>query len=96
MEDKCLRCGKCCHFYLNGEIKRCRHLVDTEDGKTTCSVYPTRLGRILGFDIRHRLKIQCSMRTQAHWDYPDCPYNDGRPLWTGVDSKKGQIPRRNK
>lgn len=75
-EDKCLRCGKCCHFYVKGKLRRCKYLKDTPDGKTTCKRYKNRLGTILN---RTPL-IVCMRRGKLKIDYPGCPYNTGLPI----------------
>lgn len=75
MEDKCLRCGRCCVVFnpTLDEWEDCPYLIHTDDGKTECSVYETRLDRDLGFNCK------CTYRDNIPFDIPGCPYNRGYP-----------------
>jgi hypothetical protein len=46
-EPHCNMCGYCCHFFANGEIRKCKHLVTQSNGRTLCRIYPRRLGVIV-------------------------------------------------
>jgi len=72
-EGRCRRCGICCHYMWEGKLKPCKYLVDIGDGVTKCSVYSTRIGRILNRNKRE--KIVCSLRKNVIKQYKDCPYN---------------------
>lgn len=67
--SQCNRCGKCCFYYLNGKLKKCRYLLIFSNKKTACSIY-TRKQRI-GLEIDKG--IFCNEDTQ--YNYKDCPYN---------------------
>jgi hypothetical protein len=72
-KDKCLKCGRSCHWKLpNGSIERCKYL--TKDN--LCSVYETRIGRVLNEEFN----VRCHFRRQQRTDRKDCPYNSGKPI----------------
>lgn len=83
-EDKCLRCGRCCHYFRDGYLtdRKCSHLKNNPDGTTYCDVYETRLGRYTGASIvnKRRIPIYCVMREKSPYDIPGCPYNSGKPM----------------
>lgn len=62
--DLCRRCGKCCIVKTEEGYIPCKYLSNKK-----CDVYDTRLNRDLGSGHR------CSIREDAHVNYPDCPYN---------------------
>ena len=81
MDDlRCLKCGRCCYFFVKGKVVKCGNLVLLKGGKTRCRVYASRLGRPLGGGM------VCSFRCDSVWDFKDCPLNCGRPLFP-VDVK---------
>lgn len=49
-----------------------------EDGKTSCKVYETRIGRTIGYDRRN--KLTCGSRETSRFDYVGCPYNTNKPM----------------
>lgn len=79
MEDKCLRCGKCCHIIKEDNGKpflseeTCPYL-EKDGDKTKCLIY----------DIRLRTRIMdgfyCRLRCSDDYDYEGCPYNTDRPI----------------
>ena len=77
-EDKCLRCGKCCYYPYAGKMKRCKYLVDIEDGLTKCIIYETRLNTIIDITPEGN-KVLCRTREQNKDWIPGCPYN--KTVW---------------
>lgn len=73
-ERLCNRCGKCCVLFDGEKWVDCKFLIRQEDGNTMCSVYETRLGRDIGFGY------VCTMVEMTSFDYPECPYNTGKPM----------------
>ena len=76
----CLRCGLCCHYYLDGVLKHCKHLVRLPSGRSLCRVYRRRLGLVLDIDSSGR-KIVCVYRSASVYDYVGCPLNSGKPFF---------------
>ena len=63
---KCLRCGACCHFFKDGELKPCRFLCYY--GKYAfCRIYPNRIGTLVADGV------YCDAESPFNWPY--CPYN---------------------
>ena len=75
MTDLCLKCGKCCHYYLDGKFKRCKFLIDTKDGNTLCRIYSRRLG------YRIDKNTYCTLRTLSQFDHEGCPYNTDKVMF---------------
>ena len=75
----CTRCGRCCHYELNGVIKKCKHLVRTKDG-TLCRIFHKRLGTIIDKDKEGNV-VKCMLRAQAPYDYKDSPLNTDKPIF---------------
>jgi hypothetical protein len=73
-KDKCLRCGQCCHYPIQGILTPCRFLKKLPDGKTRCGVYKTRIGRVM-FNINNVTYVICGDRKDSRFNYPGCPYN---------------------
>jgi hypothetical protein len=71
---KCFRCGKCCHFEVNGKLRKCRYLVEFGK-KSACRIYNQRdrIGKVLYKD--EKTTIVCKMRTDVKRNYENCPYN---------------------
>lgn len=72
MKDKCLRCGQCCYYTLNGIKKKCRYLIG---GKiTSCRIYknPKRTG------IKIDDGIYCTPRSLDKRILIGCPHNEGK------------------
>ena len=76
---KCSRCGFCCHYWLNGKFKRCKHLVRLKNGNTLCRVYKTRLGKVIDYNPITKKNITCNPRLSIMFNYKGCPFNN--PLW---------------
>lgn len=74
----CLRCGRCCHYIIDGRIKKCKHLVKIK-GKTLCRIYNKRLGQVIDKDSKGN-KIICINREDSPIDYVDCPYNTNKVI----------------
>lgn len=72
MVNKCLQCGACCHFVVDGKLVKCKYLIKYPSGKTRCRIYPNRLGTKIypGFT--------CGLREHDYRIFPGCPYN--RPI----------------
>jgi len=72
---ECLRCGKCCHFLVDGKITPCMYLKKLPNGKTFCTVYKTRLGRKTHETEGH----YCNYRLDGKYNFIGCPYNKLTP-----------------
>lgn len=83
----CLRCGKCCHYLLDGKLKKCKHLVRFRNGKTLCRVYNSRVGMTIDTDSKGR-RIVCILRSESPVDYPGCPFNMGKPYFKTSKEEK--------
>jgi len=70
-EPKCLMCGRCCHFPVNGKIVKCKHLVKLKEGKTICRIYNKRLHTT----IYKKPLVTCGMRENIALNFKECPYN---------------------
>ena len=71
----CNRCGKCCHWVVNGVRRRCKYLQDSVEGRTYCRIYNRRMGIVLDYDEQHR-PITCNYRYQVKLNYEGCPNNN--------------------
>ena len=69
----CIRCGICCHFFIDGKKKKCKHLVILPSKKTLCRVFKKRLGRKID------KKMICMTREDCKYNYPGCPLNALHP-----------------
>lgn len=66
---ECNRCGLCC--------RDCQYLIRVSpDGLTACTIYEKRLGTEIAPGVH------CDLRKNRPWDFPGCPYNTGKPLFT--------------
>lgn len=72
----CRHCGKCCHYYKDGRLKKCKFLMTLSNGYTFCRIYPNRLGQKIDEGI------YCTKRELAPFDYEGCPYNTDKPIST--------------
>lgn len=74
---KCKRCGFCCVVYIRGHWEQCKYLrllVYKGHYRTVCRIYKNRIGVQVG-------KNQyCGYRKDTNVDYPNCPFNSGRPI----------------
>ena len=73
----CLMCGLCCHHWEKGKLKACKYLVKLKNKKTLCRGFKQRLGR----KIRsiNGYPVVCIERKNAVFDFPNCPFNTGKP-----------------
>jgi len=71
----CLRCGRCCHYVLNGVVNQCKFLITASRTKTICRVYSTRLGQQIDKGVF------CVERGCSPFDFPNCSYNVGKPTF---------------
>lgn len=53
----------------------CEKLIFKSEGKTGCIVYEHRLG-----SKTHQGTHRCAMRKYTAHDFPNCPYNTGKPM----------------
>jgi len=65
---KCNRCGKCCFYFFNGKLKKCRYLLILSEKLTFCKLYPRGFGKEIDNGV------YCNRETV--YNYPDCPFND--------------------
>lgn len=74
-EIKCLRCGQCCHFEVDGKLIKCPHLIKLSSGKTLCRIYndKKRIGKCIY--KKGKTMFLCTERTMNKANYPGCPYN---------------------
>ena len=73
----CNRCGQCCHFEIDGKLKRCRFLKKT-GSKFFCRIYKNRLGvTVYKNDLR---KIICGLRYMSKFDFKGCPQNTNKSI----------------
>jgi len=77
MKPKCLRCGQCCHYYIDGVVFPCRYLLKLENGKTLCTNYKDRIGTDIYQYVRDGklVTVTCGQRDAVDINYPGCPYN---------------------
>ncbi len=77
---KCLRCGKCCFFVIDGISHKCRFLILLKSGKTCCKIYRIRktLAK-LNKPLHIYPNVLCLTREQqiklTNQEYDYCPYN---------------------
>ena len=74
----CRRCGQCCHYFIDGVKRVCKHLKRLPSGSFVCRIYPNRLGTLLDsyFDSDNVKKdIKCGLRVFNAYNYRGCPYN---------------------
>jgi len=72
-EPTCKRCGQCC-FLLDEKTAiqtntPCKYLIFHPGGKTSCRIYPNRLGADIGNGNK------CVLRKDSRYNFPDCPFN---------------------
>ena len=73
-EPVCKRCGKCCFYKKeDGKRQRCKYLITLPSGNCVCRVYPTRLGKVVGYVDGKA--IVCMERKKHNFNYKGCPYN---------------------
>jgi len=87
----CKMCGACCHYILDGKIKKCKFLVK-KGGRLICRIYRQRVGRIIDKSKVTGNVIYCGMREDLWINFPDCPYNiegEDRPFF---DPYNGVMP----
>ena len=94
MTIRCNRCALCCHYLepVTGNIKKCPYLAKLHSSKGYyCKRWKARniaLSNGWGFKIAkyldpgdYRIKpVICVKRENSRYDYPDCPYNEGREI----------------
>lgn len=74
--EKCNRCGKCCFYFLDGKLKKCRYLLFInyylKKDISFCRIYPHGFGREIDKNI--------FCNKDPIFNYPGCPYNsDEKP-----------------
>lgn len=71
-DERCLRCGLCCHYYnKKGKLIKCRFLRPFEDGMTRCAIYGKHVNRVL----QRNPLVMCGYRSQSKYNFRGCPYN---------------------
>ncbi len=73
----CTRCGRCCYLMIDGKPVKCKHLVKLKSGTTLCRIYKKRIGEVIGQGFK------CGYIEASPYDYKECPFNTGRPLFNG-------------
>ena len=73
-EPVCKMCGACCHYMLDGKIKRCKFLVKKGD-RLMCRIYRNRIGTLIDKSKIMGVKVYCGMREHLWINFPDCPFN---------------------
>lgn len=70
-EPICNRCGKCCHFVIEGRLRACKFLVKLPGGKTLCRIYNAkdRLGREI------YPGVYCNKIEDIKTNFEGCPFN---------------------
>ena len=71
---ECKKCGRCCHFLIDGKIVKCPHL--TKDN--LCDIYDERLGKVIF--KRDKEIFYCTLRTNLPYDCKGCPFNTDKPI----------------
>ena len=87
-EDKCKRCGKCCHYPFANKIKRCKYLVDLDNGLTECSIYDERLKKVIDITPEGH-PVLCLMREKTKFWITGCPYN--KAVWLRNKNGKHEV-----
>lgn len=64
---ECNRCGKCCFYFFNGKLKKCRYLIFITKNKSFCRIYPKGFGKEIDKGIF------CNKDTV--YNYVNCPFN---------------------
>jgi hypothetical protein len=84
---KCLRCGKCCYYMMNGIKKKCKYLIQITENKATCRIYKsnTRLNRYIDTGIR------CTFRIQSPDSFVGCPYNKNAHASKDINTNKPML-----
>jgi uncharacterized cysteine cluster protein YcgN (CxxCxxCC family) len=83
MEEEiiCKKCGKCCYHATEEGWKPCKYLRITCKGITHCTVYNTRLGRLIYISKNKAFQsTMCGMRKNTTHDFKGCPYNTNKPI----------------
>ena len=71
----CKNDGLCCLVHdEDGKWHDCPNLYRRLDGETRCLIYDTRLNKRIG------PKQKCTLRAFSPYDYPNCPFNTGKPI----------------
>ena len=83
-EVHCRKCGYCCHFFADGELRKCKHLV-VLNGCTLCRIYNlrNRLGSII-YSSNSTI-VRCNLISNVKINFFGCPYNVSKNLKFGVE-----------
>jgi len=69
----------CCNYHNGKRWVRCRYM-RVKNGKSYCSVYPIRIGKVMGVH-KDGSRLTCNMRSSAPVNYLGCPQNKvGQPF----------------
>lgn len=89
-EITCKRCGRCCHYILDGKIKKCKYLI--VHGKTTsCRIYKHRIGTIVT-----PMGNRCGYRKDSIYNFEGCPYNKlypDKPMFPNQEDLNNKKPK---
>ena len=77
-EIHCERCGRCCHYWKDGVLTKCKHLVYLPSGKTLCRNWKGRIGSIIDKN-KDGKKVICIWREESMFNYEGCPFNVLKP-----------------
>ena len=79
-EPVCTRCGRCCHFWADNKLHKCKHLIKLSKETSLCRIYKHRLGALLYENKRTGIKVHCGTRGSLKANFKGCPYNvEGQP-----------------
>ena len=94
-EDKYKRCGKCCYYPYAGKMKRCKYLVDLDNGLTKCIIYhklykEDGTKEVITIDVTPEgHPVMCLTREQTKFWIPGCPYN--KTVWLRNKNSKREV-----
>ena len=74
-EPVCSRCGRCCHFWADNKLHKCKHLIKLSKESSLCRIYKNRLGAIIYENKKTGIKVKCTHRENLPANFKNCPYN---------------------
>jgi len=83
-EPICNRCGSCCKFFADGQMRKCKNLVTLPSGKTTCRIYAqkNRVGSVIYTDKQGK-KFTCNKIEDVKLNFIGCPFNKEKNTESG-------------
>ena len=91
----CKRCGRCCHFIVDGVKKKCKYLVKLKEGRTYCKIYNNRKRAILSVNSDGSYTT-CNNRNELAVNFKDCHYNRPEYVECGPEIYKKEFAIINK